>query len=267
MINLFTGTNSLNNVVTLLSRKRVLLFVLLFSVTFLVAAIFFIPINSTIAGFCIAIAILLIAVVFYLRQKESDIIKNITTQLNLQKEQFGFTLSSINEGLIITGKNTEVLFMNPAAELITGWKNHEVKNKPLEKIYHVTNEITGNPFENIVSRVLRVGKAIELENNTILKTKNSSSIIICNSGLPLFDENGDISGAVLIFNDITKNSTFTRQTDDKYKILIEHASDAVIIYSFDGTIYDFNNKVHILSGYTRKEFERINEAFKIYFNN
>ena len=257
MTNQFTGTNSINIVATRLSRKRFLLFVLIFSAAFLVAATFFILINSTIAIFCIAISILLIAVVFYLRLKEFDIVKNITTQLNLQKEQFGLILNSINEGLIITGKNTEVLFMNPTAELITGWKNHEVKNKPLEKIYNVTNETIGNSFENIVSRVLRVGKAIELENNTVLKTKNSYSIIVCNSGLPLYDENGDISGAVLIFNDITKNSTFTRQTEDKYKTLIEHASDAVIIYSFDGTIYDFNNAAHNLSGYTRKEFENL----------
>ncbi len=216
--------------------------------------------SNNIAYYSLAIALLLIILSFYFLMAEISITHKISKQLELQKEYYSKTLSSISDGLITTDNNGGIIYMNPAAEQMTGWKNHEASKLPLEDIYHVTNEETGQPFKNIVSRILQEGKTIELENNTILKTKGSGNLIISNTGSPLFNHDGTIAGTVLVFNDITEtkiNENKLKESEEKYRLLIEQASDGIIIYSFDGTIYDFNPAAYIFLGYTREEFKKL----------
>jgi len=151
-----------------------------------------------------AAAVVSLAIVIILLMREINRRKKINDAVWLQKEYYRITINSIAEGLITTGKNGEILHMNPAAEKITGWRNEEVKNFPLEKVYNVTNESTGKPFEHIVKRILKTGHIVEFENNTLLQTKNNDKLIISNFGSPLIDKRGNISGTVLLFNDITE---------------------------------------------------------------
>jgi two-component system sensor histidine kinase UhpB len=151
-----------------------------------------------------AAAAILLIIVIILLMKEINRRKKINDAVWLQKEYYRITINSIAEGLITTGKNGEILHMNPAAEKITGWRNEEVKNLPLETVYNVTNELTGETFENVVNRILKTGHKVEFENNTLLQTKNKDKVIISNCGSPLVDKRGGISGTVLLFNDITE---------------------------------------------------------------
>tara|TARA_R110002051_G_scaffold81617_1_gene145698 strand:- start:32982 stop:36287 length:3306 start_codon:yes stop_codon:yes gene_type:complete len=45
-----------------------------------------------------------------------------------------------------------------------------------------------------------------------------------------------------------------KKKDESYKALIDQANDAIMTYSIDGTIYNFNKASYINLGYTRKEF-------------
>ena len=49
-----------------------------------------------------------------------------------------------------------------------------------------------------------------------------------------------------------------RKSEERYRSLIEQASDAIIIYSFDGLIHTFNKRAATLIGYTEEEFSKIN---------
>ena len=206
-------------------------------------------------------ALLVIVIAFFLLRKEIERTKNINTQLQLQKDYFRITLNSIGDGLIATDKKGNILFMNPSAENLTGWENHEVKNEPLKKVYNVFNEDTGQPFNNIANRILTEGKAIAFENNTILKTRNDDELIIKNTGSPLIDDKGNISGTVLVFSDITeqkKNEEKIINSEKRYRNLFNQASDAIVVYSMDGKIHEFNKILCDLSGYTEEEFSTIN---------
>lgn len=121
------------------------------------------------------------------------------------------TLNSLEEGVITTDKDGKIYGMNPSAERLTGWSEGDVIAQPLEKIYHVVNEETGQPFENIVSRILREGKTIAFENNTILKKKNAEEIIISNNGSPIRNKEGEIIGSVLVFRDITEKYLLAKE--------------------------------------------------------
>ena len=208
----------------------------------------------------IGTAMFLILCVFYLLVIENRRQRKMISKLRMQEEHMRIIINNIGEGLIATDRKGGIVYMNPAAEKLTGWNRYEARNLPLEKVYRVVNEETGKPFENIVSRIFKYGLPVALENNTLLHTRNKSTLVISNSGSPLLDRKGNVSGAVVLFNNITeqkKREDELVQSEEKYRMLIEQASDGVIIYSFDGTIYEFNEASYKLMGYSREEFAQL----------
>ena len=211
-----------------------------------------------IAYWGIITSLLFIAVVVYLLLREIKRVEHISKVLILQKEHLGITLKSIGEGLITTGIDGKVIYMNPAAEHLTGWSNLEVKNKPLQSVYDVINEETGLPFENIVNQIIQKGKTVELENNTILRSKNSESRIISNNGSPLMDLDGNVLGAVLIFNDITerkKNEEKIKKAVERYEILSRATSDTIWDWDIIHDAILYNDNITQMFGYKKGEIE------------
>lgn len=47
------------------------------------------------------------------------------------------------------------------------------------------------------------------------------------------------------------------KTEQKYRQLIEQAGDAIVVYSIDGSIHEFNNMLCTLSGYSRDECKEL----------
>jgi PAS domain S-box-containing protein len=77
---------------------------------------------------------------------------------------------------------------------------------------------------------------------------------------PLFDDKGKLTGAVNLLIDITEakeKDLLIRETEEKYRSFIEQASDCVIVYSFDGTIHEFNPASYLSFGYTKEEFSNM----------
>lgn len=48
-----------------------------------------------------------------------------------------------------------------------------------------------------------------------------------------------------------------KKRDESYKTLVNHASDAILTYSFDGKIHSFNKATYTKLGYTLKEFSKL----------
>ena len=121
-----------------------------------------------------------------------------------ENEKWLFTvLTSIGDAVITTDINGHIMFMNPAAEVLTGWKKEEVSGKALENIFNIINEKTGEKVENPVQKVLRQGAVVGLANHTVLITRSGTGVPIDDSGAPIKDEKGNILGVVMVFSDIT----------------------------------------------------------------
>ncbi|MGD6932743.1 MAG: PAS domain S-box protein [Candidatus Bathyarchaeia archaeon] len=114
------------------------------------------------------------------------------------------TLSSIGDAVIATDTSANITFINKTAEDATGWSLKEVKGKPLLQMFDIVNEKTGLPVENPVKKVLEKGVVVGLANHTILKRKDHTTVPIDDSGAPIKDKDGKITGAVLVFRDISE---------------------------------------------------------------
>ena len=130
--------------------------------------------------------------------------KRAEEELRQQREWFEVTLSSIGDAVITTDTEGKVTFLNPMAEMMTGWKTTEASGEPLEKVFNTINEDTRKPARNPVDRVLRDGVVVGLANHTALIGKDGTERSIEDSAAPIRDTTGTISGAVMVFRDVTQ---------------------------------------------------------------
>lgn len=144
--------------------------------------------------------------------------KKREADLHEEKERLRVTLRSIGDAVIAADMEGRIVLMNRMAETLTGWKNSEVTGLPLDWVFHIVHEKTGERCENPVSRVLATGSRVELENHTALIKKNGSKVIIEDSAAPITDRNGNISGIVLVFRDVTEK----KRKDEEVRYLSYH---------------------------------------------
>jgi PAS domain S-box-containing protein len=130
--------------------------------------------------------------------------KRAEEELRQQREWFEVTLSSIGDAVITTDTEGKVTFLNPMAEMMTGWKTAEAAGERLEKVFNIINEETRKPAKNPVENVLRDGIVVGLANHTALISKDGTERSIEDSAAPIRDAMGRISGAVMVFHDVTQ---------------------------------------------------------------
>jgi PAS domain S-box-containing protein len=121
-----------------------------------------------------------------------------------QKALLSTTLTRIGDAVIVTNAQCEVTFLNREAEHLTGWSSGEALGKPVSQIFPITNELTGQPAQNPIAKVLELGKTVGLANHTILTTKDGRRVPIDDSAAPVRDAKGAVHGVVMVFRDVTE---------------------------------------------------------------
>ncbi len=184
--------------------------------------------------------------------------RNIYRLLWRTQEEFRTTLYSIGDAVITTDTNGKVQYLNVVAEQLTGWKENDAKNKPLEEVFHIINEVTRVRVQNPVQLVLKEGHVVGLANHTLLLAKDGMEIPIADSGSPIRDDKNEIIGVVLVFRDQTKERAIQKLLEDsetKYRRLFEAARDGILILNAEtGKIVDVNPFLIEMLGYTHEYF-------------
>jgi PAS domain S-box-containing protein len=185
-------------------------------------------------------------------EKEIAERKQAEQKLAESEERWSTTLSSIGDSVIATDVSGAVTFMNAVAEKLTGWTISEALGKPLKEIFHIINEETRNEVESPVSKVLEKGMIIGLANHTILVRRDASTIPLDDSGAPIKDEKGNVTGVVLVFHDISERKK-AQEATQKQAELINLSPDAIIVRNLDGTITFWSEGAEKMYGWTKDE--------------
>lgn len=142
------------------------------------------------------------------------------TELELfnQKQLAIVTLESIGDAVITTNMQSEVTYLNPVAEKMTGWSKAEAMGRPILEVFRILNESTRKLAANPVDVVLAHNKVCGLANHTLLIAKSGAEYAIEDSAAPIRDQDGAILGVVLVFHDVSD----ARQMAQKMTYLAEH---------------------------------------------
>jgi PAS domain S-box-containing protein len=149
-----------------------------------------------------------------------DDIRQSQEALRESKENLSAILNSIGDAVIAADVKGNVIFLNPVAESLTGWTQPEAAGKLVKEVFHIANEETGEEVENPVTKVLQEGNVVGLANRTILLPRDGTRVPIDDSGAPIKDGKGNITGVVLVFRDISERQALQEQLVRQEKLAV-----------------------------------------------
>lgn len=125
-------------------------------------------------------------------------------------------LNTAGEGIYGIGKDGLATFMNPAAVTMTGWASEDVIGKPIHDLHHHTKP-DGSPYpreECPIYAAIRDGLVHNCANE-IFWRKDGSSFPVEYTSTPIY-ENKELTGAVVVFRDITERVQAEQQLRKAY---------------------------------------------------
>lgn len=154
------------------------------------------------------------------------------------------TLGSIGDAVVATDSDGKVRLLNSLAEQLTGWSHSDAAGNDVRDIFQIVHERTREPVPNPALVALTRGEVVNTPSDTILVARDGSETPIDGSAAPILDVNGAITGAVLVFRDITERKRFE-----------EHLRQAQRMEAVGrlagGIAHDFNNIMTVITGYSQ----------------
>ena len=130
-------------------------------------------------------------------------LKAVEAALAEEKERLRVTLQSIGDGVISTDGAGCITFMNTVAEQITGWDAVEAVGRRVEEVFVVVDDAKGAHVPNPVTEALNKREFYYLNEDAVLVSRNGERRAVRDSAAPVRTPQGEIIGAVLVFQDIT----------------------------------------------------------------
>lgn len=127
-----------------------------------------------------------------------------------QKEQAEVTLQSIGEGVIATDQYGKVTYINPVAEVYTGFMSKEINSRKITSVLTLVDETSHMELPNPVFSCLEKKAAIHGTEEILLIRRDGLEYGIEYSVTPIISEQKTIKGTVMIFRDITEKRKMER---------------------------------------------------------
>jgi PAS domain S-box-containing protein len=162
-----------------------------------------------------------------------DVTAEVLATRDLQESEARATrvLESIGDAVLVTDVNARVTSMNPVAERLTGWPLTEARGHGLDEVFRILDETTRRPVESPAEKVRRLRTVVGLANHTILVRRDGTEISIDDSGAPVLDENGRLTGIVLVFRDVRDRRVAERERSaiaNQLSLVMDATTDGVL---------------------------------------
>jgi diguanylate cyclase (GGDEF)-like protein/PAS domain S-box-containing protein len=137
-------------------------------------------------------------------------LKTIEAELAAEKERLRITLDSITDGMIAADGNGHVVFMNPAAEHLTGYRSADALGRDVRTIFALRDGATGELQDCPVATCMATGRTACLDGDVILVSRSGTERDIRCTSAPLRSDSSGVTGAVLVFQDVTQSRAMQR---------------------------------------------------------
>lgn len=128
-----------------------------------------------------------------------------------EKIQAEITLHSIMDGVITTDENDSIVYLNPVAERLMGVTAKHTKDQNLSSILHLVHEDDGERLSSPTLACLENKQVEVLENHAALVRNDGKVIPIEATVAPMRNDEGDVMGAVMVFQDVSQERKLNRQ--------------------------------------------------------
>ena len=132
-------------------------------------------------------------------------------ELFAEKERAQVTLNSIGDAVVCTDIAGNVSFLNLVAEKMTGWPRQEAVGRPVAEVLRIRDDATRETIPNPMEQAVVKDHTLNLPSNCHLIRRDGKETPIEDSVSPIHDREGQVTGAVIVFRDVTQAQAMTRQ--------------------------------------------------------
>ncbi|MDP3087354.1 MAG: EAL domain-containing protein [Methylotenera sp.] len=179
--------------------------------------------------------------------------------LQLETERVQVTLESIADAVITSNVAGYVLYMNKAAEVLTGVNFSEVKSKKIQALFRLMAEDKTTSVDSI----WLTDSYSNLE-EVVLERADGHEFVIRKSASPLYDIDGNTFGIVTVLHDVTMLRTLSNQLS--FQARHDELTGLINRYEFDrkaqAAIDDasIGSRVHCLAYIDLDQFKIVNDT-------
>lgn len=136
--------------------------------------------------------------------------KRAEDALHHEKERLQVTLHAISDAVISTNAQGLVLYLNPVAELLSGWSQAQAQGQPYQRVFRWQGPAELPPVADLVTQALTEVKTVRYPQLT-LEHRVAGSFLVEAAVSPIRDVEGAVQGAVLVFRDVTEQRRLSQE--------------------------------------------------------
>lgn len=133
--------------------------------------------------------------------------KMIEEVLFIEKERAQVTLNSIGDAVICTDTAGIVTFLNPVAERMSGWLLKDAVGRPMTDTFQIVNAVSRKAILDPMAKATSKNQTGKIPLNSVLIRRDGNEVFIEDSVAPIRDRDGQVTGAVIVFRDVTTTRT------------------------------------------------------------
>jgi diguanylate cyclase (GGDEF)-like protein/PAS domain S-box-containing protein len=127
-----------------------------------------------------------------------------------EMERAEVTLNSIADAVLTTDLSGHVRYLNAVAEAMTGWSRAEAAGQPLEDVLRIVDGATGERADDPFRRAILGHPRAKLLSHDVLVRRDGFESPIEDSAAPIHDRRGLVTGAVIVFRDLSASHETSR---------------------------------------------------------
>ena len=135
--------------------------------------------------------------------------KGVEDVLFNEKEHAQVTLNSIGDAVLSTDLSGNVTYVNRVAESMTGWSRQEAVGRPLAQVFQIVEGTTRKTARNPLEAAILEDKTMGLNPSCVLIRRDGLELAIEDSTAPIHDRFGQVTGAVIVFRDVSASRAMT----------------------------------------------------------
>jgi PAS domain S-box-containing protein len=188
------------------------------------------------------------------RQRQNMVNELITADLEHQiiQQKYGLVFDQSNDSVFVLSESGKILEANDRASLAYGYSHDELLQKEAKDLVAPDEKEMTSAIREEVKTLggMHYERHHQRKDGTIFPVDISSRY---------YQENG--RGYFLNFihdiSDKSRNLELLKKSEEKYRNLVEHSVDAIIVANSFGEFLDVNEQACRMLGYTREEFDKI----------
>ena len=117
-------------------------------------------------------------------------------ELYFEQQRADVTLNSIGDAVLSTDIQSNVTYLNPVAERMTGWPRQEARGRPLAEVFQIIDATSRETARNPIAQAMELDTTVGLTPNCLLIPRDGPETAIEDSASPIHDRGRPSSSGI-----------------------------------------------------------------------